>query len=101
MACVTRGSAVTSPIVPGDLAERLLPLADYAPPEDQSGATDIRVQDHRARALRVAVLYHQLDMTLSEEPGSSRSLVRSQHQCGELLAYFLSPGLPGSCVLRR
>ena len=30
-------------------------------------------------------------MALSEEPGSSRSLVRSCHHCGELLAYFLSP----------
>ena len=77
MACITRGSAVTSPIVPRDLAERLLPLADYAPPEDQSGATDVRVRDHWARTLRVAVLCHRLDMALSEEPGSSRSLVRS------------------------
>ena len=31
-------------------------------------------------------------MALSEEPGSSRSLVRSRHHCGELLAYFLGPG---------
>ena len=92
MACMTRGSAVTSPIVPRDLAERLLPLADYAPPEDQSGTTDVRVRDHWARTLRVAVLCHRLDMALSEEPGSSRSLVRSRHHCGELLAYFLGPG---------
>ena len=92
MACVTRGSAVTSPIVPGDLAECLPPLADYAPPEDQSGATDIQIWDHWARTLRVALLCHRLDMALSEEPGSSRSLVRSRHHCGELLAYFLGPG---------
>ena len=31
-------------------------------------------------------------MTLSEEPASSGSLVRSRHQLGNLLAYFLSPG---------
>ena len=31
-------------------------------------------------------------MALSEEPGSSKSLVRSQHHCGDLLAYFLGPG---------
>ena len=31
-------------------------------------------------------------MALREEPGSSRSLVRSRHCCGDLLAYFLSPG---------
>ena len=92
MACVTRGSAVTSPILPRELAERLPPLADYAPPEDQLGTTNIRVRDHWARTLRVAVLCHRLDMALSEEPGSSRSLVRSRHCCGDLLAYFLGPG---------
>ena len=43
MACMTRGSLVTSPIVPRELEECLPPLADYAPPEDQSGTTDIRV----------------------------------------------------------
>ena len=46
MACVTRGSMVTSPILPRELTERLPPLADYAPPEDQSGTTDVRVRDH-------------------------------------------------------
>ena len=92
MACVTRGSAVTSPILPRELAERLPLLADYAPPEDQSGATDVRVRDHWARTLRVAILCHRLDMALSDEPGSSMSLVRSRHHCGDLLAYFLSPG---------
>ena len=92
MACVTRGSVVTSPILSRELAERLTPLADYTPPEDQSSATDVRVRDHWARTLRVAVLCHCLDMALSEEPGSSKSLVRSQHRCGDLLAYFLGPG---------
>ena len=92
MACVTRGSAVTSPILPRELMERLPPLADYTPPEDQSGATDVWVRDHWARTLRVAILCHRLDMALSEEPGSSRSLVRSRHHCGDLLAYFLGPG---------
>ena len=92
MACVTRGSVVTSPILPRELTERLPPLADYAPPEDQTGTTDVRVRDHWARTLRVAVLCHRLDMTLRQEPGSSRTLVRSRHCCGDLLAYFLSPG---------
>ena len=92
MACVTQGSVVTSPLLPRELAERLPPLADYAPPEDQIGATDVRVRDHRARTLQVAVWYHHLDMTLCQEPGSSRTLVRSRHCCGDLLAYFLSPG---------
>ena len=92
MACVTQGSVVTSPILPRELAERLPPLADYAPPEDQSGATDVCIRDHWARTLRVAVLCHRLDMTLCGEHGSSRTLVRSRHCCGDLLAYFLSPG---------
>ena len=91
MACMTPGSTVTSPILPRELAERLPPLADYAPPEDQSSTTDIRVRDHWARTLRVAVLCHRLDMALRKEPGSSRSLVRSRHCCRDLLAYFLGP----------
>ena len=92
MACVTRGSPVTSPIVPRGLEERLPPLVGYTPPEDQSGATDVQVRDHQARTLRVAVLCHWLDMALSEEPASSGSLVRSRHHCRNLLAYFLGPG---------
>ena len=91
MACVTRGSPVTSPIVLRGLEECLLPLAGYTPPGDQSGTTDIRCRDHRARTLRVAVLCHQLDMTLSEEPASSGSVVRSRHRLRNLLAYFLGP----------
>ena len=92
MACMTQGSAVTGPILPRKLAEHLPPLADYAPPEDQSGTTNVRIRDHWARTLRVAVLCHRLDMTLRQEPGSSRTLVRSRYCCGDLLAYFLSPG---------
>ena len=92
MACVTRGSMVTSSILPRELVECLPPLADYAPPEDRSGSTNVRVQNHRARTLRVAVWCHRLDMVLSEEPASSGSLVRSRHWLGNLLAYFLSPG---------
>ena len=92
MACVTRGSVVTSPIMPEDLSERLPSQDEYAPPRDTSNTTDVRVRDHWARTLRVAVLCHRLDMALSEEPNTSRSLVRSHHHCGDLLAYFLGPG---------
>ena len=91
MACMTRGPPVTSPIFPGKLQDRLLPLADYASSEDRSGTTDIRVRDHQARTLRVAVWCHRLDMALNEEPASSGSLVRSRHQLERLLAYFLGP----------
>ena len=91
MACMTRGSPVTSPLVPGELEERLPPLTNYTPPEDRSGVTNVQVRDHWARTLRVAVWCHHLDMALSELT-SSGSLVRSRHQMGHLLAYFLGPG---------
>ena len=92
MACMTRGSLVTSPILPRELEDRLPPLIDYASPEDRSGVTDVRVWDHQAQTLRVAVWFHQLDMALSEEPATSGSLVRTRHRLGCLLAYFLGPG---------
>ena len=77
MACVTRGSPVTSSILPGEIKDRFPPLADYALPEDGSGVIDVRVRDHQARTLRVAVWLHRLDMALSEEPAASGSLVRA------------------------
>ena len=92
MACMTRGSSVTSPILPGVIKDRLPPLTDYTLPEDRSGMTDVRVRDHQAKTLQVAVWLHRLDMALSEEPAASGSLVRAQHSLGCLLAYFLAPG---------
>ena len=75
MACVTRGSMVTSPILPGVIEDKLPPLTSYALPEDRSGVTDVRVRDHQARTLSVAVWLHRLDMALSKEPAASGSLV--------------------------
>ena len=92
MACMTRGSPVTSPILPREIKDRLPPLTDYTLPEDGSGMTNVRVHDHQARTLQVAVWLHRLDMALSEEPAASGSLVRAQHSPGHLLAYFLAPG---------
>ena len=91
MACMTRGSPVTSPILPREIKDRLPFLTDYASPEDRVGVSDVRVRDHQARTLRVAVWLHRLDMALSEEPATSRSLVRAQHSPWHLLAYFLGP----------
>ena len=91
MACVTRGSPVTSPILPRVIKDRLPPLTNYAPPEDRSGVTNVRVWDHQARTLQVAVWLHRLDMALSEEPAALGSLVRARHSLGHLLAYFLGP----------
>ena len=92
MACMTRGSPVTSPILPREIEDRLPPLTDYASPEDRSGVTDVRVWDHQARTLRMAMWLHRLDMALSEESAASGSLVRARHSPGYLLAYFLGPG---------
>ena len=92
MACVTRGPPVTSPILPGEIKDRLPPLTDYASPEDRAGVTNVRVRDHQARTLQVAMWLHRLDMALSEEPAALGSLVRAQHSPGHLLAYFLGPG---------
>ena len=92
MACVTRGSPVTSLILPGEIEDWLPPLTGYTSPEDRLGVTDVRVQDHQARTLQVAVWFHRLDMALSEEPTTSGSLVQARHNIGCLLAYFLGPG---------
>ena len=92
LACVTWGSTVTSPILPTELEEHLPPLACYLPPEDEMGAMDIRVRDHRARTLRVAMWCHHLDMAVSD-PNSSWSLIKACHPMGVLLAYFLGPGM--------
>ena len=92
MACVTRGSLVTSPILPGVIEDKLPPLTNYALPEDRSGVTDVRVWDHQARTLRVAVWLHRLDMALGKEPAASGSLVQARHSLSCLLAYFLAPG---------
>ena len=92
MACVTRDSPVTSPILPGVIKDRLPPLTDYALPEDRLGVTNIRVWDHQARTLSIAVWCHRLDMALSKEPAASGSLVWARHSLGSLLAYFLGPG---------
>ena len=75
MACVTRGSLVTSPILPEVIEDQLHPLAGYTLPEDRSGVTDVRVRDHQAKTLWVAVWLHRLDMALSREPAASGSLV--------------------------
>ena len=75
MACVTRGLPVTSPILSRVIKDKLPPLTGYALPEDRSGVMDLRVRDHQARILWVAVWLHRLDMALSKEPVASGSLV--------------------------
>ena len=92
MACVTQGSPVTSPILPGIIEDKFPALAGYAFSEDRSGVTNVRVRDHRAKTLHVAIWLHRLDMALSGELVASGSLVQTRHSLGHLLAYFLTPG---------
>ena len=89
MACMIRGPSTTSLILPEDIERNLPPLADYALPKGM-GVTDVRVSDHKARCLCVAVWLHCLDMTFSREKESSRSLVQLRHIRGHLLGHFLA-----------
>ena len=57
LACATRGSTTTSPILPEAVEQYLLPLVDYACPGN-TGLTDVRVCDHKARSLHVGVWFH-------------------------------------------
>ena len=90
-ACVTNGFSITSPIHSQEIEEKLPPLVNYTHPAG-AGITDVRVQDNKAKSLRVAVWLHWLDMSLSQEEDASRSLVPLRHTQGCLLCYFLAPG---------
>ena len=89
LACATRGSMTTSPILP-EVEPYLPPLVGYSHP-GSAGITNVRVHDHKARSLRVGVWLHRMDMSLSWEKEASESLVQSRHSRGLLLSYFLPP----------
>ena len=91
LACATRGSTTTSPILPKAVEQYLPSLVDYAHPGG-TGLTDVWVHDHKASSLRVAVWLHRMDMSLSWEKEASESLVQSRHIRGLLLSYLLAPG---------
>ena len=57
LACATRGSMTTSPILPEAVEQYLPPLVDYTHPGG-IGLTDVRVCDHKARSLHVGVWLH-------------------------------------------
>ena len=91
LACATKGSMTTSPILPKAVEQYLPPLVDYTRPAG-TGLTDVRVRDHKAKSLRVGVWLHHIDMSLSWEKEASETLVQSRHSRGPLLSYFLAPG---------
>ena len=89
-ACMINGSSTTIPIPSPEIEEKLH-LLNYTHLAG-TGITDVRVQDNKAKSLRVVVWLHQLDMSLSQEEDATRSLVVSRHTQGCLLGYFLAPG---------
>ena len=91
LACATRGSTTTSPIVPKAVKQYLPPLVDYGHPSS-TDLTDVRVLNHKSSSLRIGVWHHQMDMSLSWEREASESLVQSRHVRGPLLSYLLAPG---------
>ena len=65
LACATRGSTTTSPIVPEAVEQYLPPLVDYTH-LGGTGLTDVQVHDHKASSLRVGVWLHRMDTQLGE-----------------------------------
>ena len=57
LACATRGSMTTSPILPEAVEQYLPPLVGYTHP-GSTGLTDVRVHDHKARSLHVGLWLH-------------------------------------------
>ena len=66
LACATRGSMTTGPILPEAVEQYLPLLVDYAHPGG-TGITDVRVHDHKSHSLHVGVWLHRVDMSLSWE----------------------------------
>ena len=86
----TRVSSTLSPVLP-EAAKPLLPaLKMYVPNVSFEDTRDVRVLDH-AKALRVAVWLHRLDMATRGDELASEMLDTSQHCLGCLLESFLVP----------
>ena len=85
-----RVSAILSPVLP-EAAKLLLPtIKMYVSNVSFEGTRDVRVLD-RAKALRVAVWLHRLDMAVRGDQLASETLDASQHCLGRLLESFLVP----------
>ena len=89
-----RVSSTQSPILP-EAAKPLLPnLKSYVLNISFEGSRDMRVMDH-AKALRVAVWLHRLDMSIRGDEVALETLDTSQHCLGCLLELFLVPATHG------
>ena len=86
----TRVLATLSPVLP-EAAKLLLPaIKTYVSNVSFEGTRDVRVLDH-AKALRVAVWLHRLDMAAGGDQLASETLDTWQHCLGCLLESFLIP----------
>ena len=86
----TRVSTTLSPVLP-EAAKLLLPaIKTYVSNVSFEGTRDVRVLD-RAKALRVAVWLHRLDMAGRGDQVASETLDTLQHCLGCLLESFLIP----------
>ena len=86
----TRVSTTLAPVLP-ETAKLLLPaIKMYVSNISFEGTRDVRILDH-ARALRVAVWLHRLDMAVRGDQVASETLDASQHCLGHLLESFLIP----------
>ena len=95
----TRVSTTLSPVLP-EAAKLLLPaIKTYVSNVSFEGTWDMRVLD-RAKALRVAVWLHRLDMAGRGDQVASETLDASQHCLGCLLESFLAPLPMTSCLGR-
>ena len=89
-----RVSPTLFPVLP-EAAKPLLPaLKTYVPNISFEGTQDVRVLD-RAKALRVAVWLHRLDMSIRGDEVASETLDESRHCLGCLLESFLVPATHG------
>ena len=77
-------------VLPEVASTLLLPIKDYVPSVAFEGTRDVRVLDH-ARALRVAVWLHRLDMSVRGDGMASETLEALRHRQGPLLDLFLTP----------
>ena len=94
LTCSSRVTSTESPILP-KAAKPLLPnLKSYVPHISFEGTRDVRVVD-RAKALRVAVWLHRLDMSARGDEAALETLDVSWHRLGRLLESFLVPATHG------
>ena len=89
-----RVSSTLSPVLPEAAKPLLPPLKSYVSNISFEDSQDVRVLDH-AKAFRVAVWLHRLDMSIRGDEVASETLDASRHCLGCLLELFLIPATHG------